>query len=237
MIANYDVIQLRKDFENIQQKFKGKNIAASSLFLTTDIDSQKQTYSFSVLENDARNPQKPDEIRLNQNDVFVFNQIAVGYVGDIQIAGRGIPNEFGRSIFIQSVPYDNNIQTTRAYKLFAGQLKVTINNYVYFEKYDLRDFDVSTHDEQFNQINRIYSNPENLQFKLHQRPVTQPVQPMIAMSGAKKNDFEISLPSAIDPWGFAVMVDPILPFMVIDVKRIGILLRGFLIQNGAKFQV
>jgi len=236
-MRNYDVQQLRKDFENVQQKFKGKNIAASSLFLTADIDSQKQTYNFSVLENDARLPQKPDEIRLNQNDVFIFNQIAVGYVGDIQVIGRFTPPEFGRSIFIQSVPYSANVQTTRAYKLFAGQLKVTINNYIYFEKYDLRDFDVSTHDEQYNQVDRIYSNPDFMQYKSHQKPITQPVQPMIAMSGAKKNDFEIQLPSAIDQWGFSVLIDPLLPYMSVEVKRIGILLRGFLIQNGAKFQV
>lgn len=236
-MKNYDVQQLRKDFENVQQKFKGKNIAASSLFLTADIDSQKQTYNFSVLENDARLPQKPDEIRLNQNDVFVFNQIAVGYVGDIQVVGRFTPHEFGRSIFLQSVPYSINVSTTRAYKLFAGQLKVTINNYIYFEKYDLRDFDVSTHNEQYNQLDRIYSNPDLMQYKLHQKPLTQPVQPMIAMSGAKKNDFEIQLPSAIDKWGFSVLTDPIAPYMIVEVNRIGILLRGFLIQNGAKFQV
>ena len=233
----YDVQQLRKDFENVQSKFKGKNIAASSLFLTTDIDPQKQTYNFSVLENDARSPQKPDEIRLNQNDVFVFNQIAVGYVGDINLVNRHSTPEFGRSIFIQSVPYSDIVSIVRAYKLFAGQLKVTINNYIYFEKYDLRDFDVSTHDEQFNQINGILSHFSFLNFKIHQKPVTQPVQPMIAMSGAKKNDFEISLPSSIDPWSFDIMQDPILPFMRINVNRIGILLRGFLIQNGAKFQI
>ncbi len=237
-MINYDVQQLRKDFENLQVKFKGKNIAASSLFFTSDIDSQKQTYQFSVLENDAKLPQKPDEIRLNQNDVFVFNQIAVGYVADIQIVGRNFPAEFGRSVFLQKVPYSTDIQTTRAYKLFAGQLKVTINNYVYFEKYDLRDFDNSQAEDQYNQVNLIQSSHADiLQFKAHSRPVTQPVQPMIAMSGAKKNDFEIQLPSAIDPFSFSILTDPSLPFLSFDVKRIGILLRGFLIQNAAKFQI
>jgi hypothetical protein len=237
MISNYDVQQLRKDFENLSLKFKGKNIAASSLFFTADIDSQKQTYQFSILENDAKLPQKPDEIRLNQNDVFVFNQIAVGYVADIQLVGRGIPPEFGRSIFLQKVPYSTDTQTARAYKLFAGQLKVTINNYIYFEKYDLRDFDNSQAEDQFNQLNGILSSNDVLQFKAHSRPVFQPVQPMIAMSGAKKNEFEIQLPSAIDPWGFSVMTNPILPYWSFSVNRIGILLRGFLIQNAAKFQI
>lgn len=237
-MRNYDVQQLRKDFENLQAKFKGKNIAASSLFFTADIDSQKQSYLFSVLENDAKLPQKPDEIRLNQNDVFVFNQIAVGFVADLQIIGASNLPEFGRSVFLQKVPYVVNQANLRAYKLFAGQLKVTINNYVFFEKYDLRDFDNSQAEDQFNQTANILTNHSDiLQFKTHARPVTQPVQPMIAMSGAKKNDFEIQLPSALDPFAFSVYTDPILPYINFDVKRIGILLRGFLIQNAAKFQI
>jgi hypothetical protein len=234
---NYETQQLRKDFEVLKEKYKGKNIAQSSLFFTADIDSQKQSYLFSVLENDAKQPQKPDEIRLNQNDVFVFNRLAVGFVADLQIVGRGVPQEYGRSIFLQKVPYAVDTQTIRAYKLWAGQLKVTINNYIYFEKYDLRDFDNSSEQDQFNQLNNILTNPtDTLQFKAHARPILTPVQPMIAMSGAKKNDFEITLPTALDPFGFSVFTNGITPYLQFNVNRIGILLRGFLIQNAAVYQ-
>lgn len=236
--STYDVQQLRQDYENIKKQYAAKYIvAASSLFLTTDIDPNTNFYELPLLENDARKPQKGDEIRLAQTDLFIFNRIAVGFVADLRIQDpEGQTDvEIGKSVFLQTLPYSKNADVLKAYKLFAGKMRVTINNVVYYEKYDLRGFDNSTIFTQINNTNGSMSSNDLFTTNVHRPIVEQPVQPMIKMSGAKKNEFRIDVPSSISPFIINVFDSNPAFRVILDIKRIGILLRGFLVQNGAEF--
>lgn len=238
----YNVTQLRQDYETVK-KIAGKKVAAaSSLFMTVDIVNDKTVYNFGILENQANVPQQPDEIRLAQTDTFIFNRMAVGFVADYGFADPGQPFagfEDGKSLFIQSIPYSKDDAHQRLYKLWSGKMRVTIDNYIYYEKFDLRQFDNST---PFNQYNHNFAisdgpmtAPDTFLTGVHRTILEVPVQPMIVVNGGKKNDFEISIPTSITPTTMLLTDWRGTKLIALRFRRIGVLLRGFLIQGGAEF--
>jgi hypothetical protein len=58
---------------------------------------------------------------------------------------------------------------------------------------------------------------------------------MITLSGAKKNDLNLQIPSAITAGTFAWTDYQGIP-QTINIDRVGLVLRGFNAQNGATFQ-
>ncbi|NDG65267.1 MAG: hypothetical protein EBY29_17690, partial [Planctomycetes bacterium] len=61
------------------------------------------------------------------------------------------------------------------------------------------------------------------------------LEPMITLSGAKKNDLVLQIPAAITAGTFA-WTDYSGMAQTINIDRVGLLMRGFNAQNGATFQ-
>ena len=188
----------RVNYNVIAQKYRnvGKGnvrLTQSSLFLTKPINPNVTTYNFDVLETQTASLQA-DEIRLNLNDEFIITQIGMYLVGNI----NGSP---GR-ILLTTPPYELN--TTSADKLsdfYAGAFKIAINNIVYMEKWDTSKHQV-TGTTQFQSFQVGVAVAPTFAEKNLAKDGMYGVEPMITLSGAKKNDLVLQLPAAITAGSF-----------------------------------
>lgn len=221
----------RVNYNVIAQKYRnvGKGnvrLTQSSLFLTKPISPTVTTYTFDVLETQTATLQN-DEIRLNLNDEFIITQIGMYLVGSIAGVGR---------MLFTTPPYE--LDTNRANDLTAfynGAFKIAINNIVYMEKWDTAKHE-KTGITQFQNYTALtpYVSPA-LPEKTLAKDGMYGVEPMITLSGAKKNDLVLQLPSAITSGAFS-FTDYSNLTSTISINRVGLLLRGFNAQNGATFQ-
>lgn len=221
----------RVNYNVIAQKYRnvGKGnvrLTQSSLFLTKPISSSVTTYNFDVLETQTATLQN-DEIRLNLNDEFIITQIGMYLVGNI----NGTP---GR-ILLTTPPYELN--TSAADKLtdfYNGAFKIAINNIVYMEKWDTYKHQ-SRGTTQFQSFSALIAVPPTFPENNFAKNGMYGVEPMITLSGAKKNDLTLQIPSAITSGSFA-WTDYQGVAQSIEIDRVGLLMRGFNAQNGATFQ-
>jgi hypothetical protein len=221
----------RVNYNVIAQKYRnvGKGnvrLTQSSLFLTKPINPNVTTYTFDVLETQTASLQG-DEIRLNLNDEFIITQIGMYLVGNI----NGSP---GRVLFT-TPPYE--LATTAADRLtdfYAGAFKIAINNIVYMEKWDSSKHQVIG-TTQFQSYQMGVAVAPTFAEKNLAKDGMYGVEPMITLSGAKKNDLVLQLPAAITAGVFA-WTDYSGLAQTINIDRVGLMLRGFNAQNGATFQ-
>ena len=221
----------RVNYNVIAQKYRnvGKGnvrLTQSSLFLTKPINAAVTTYNFDVLETQTATLQN-DEIRLNLNDEFIVTQIGMYLVGNI----NGTP---GRILFT-SPPYE--LSTTQADRLtdfYNGAFKIAINNIVYMEKWDTYKHQ-SIGTTQFQSYQLGVATPPTVAENNFAKNGMYGVEPMITLSGAKKNDLTLQIPAAITAGVFG-WTDYSGVAQVINIDRVGLLMRGFNAQNGATFQ-
>jgi len=231
----------RANFDLIYSKYKamGKGnvrLTQSSLFLTKDIDPTKSTYDFDVLENQTQTLQ-PDEIRLNINDEHIIQSLGVYLYGTYTITQEsGVVTELGKQLF-SYVPYELGSLDTktdlpiRLKNLYAGTLKIAVNNIVYLEKWDTRRSEKITR-TQFagKDITGARTTPSN-DFSLDGMVK---FEPLIVLSGAKKNDITIRLPQAIQGGTFTWLNNDVA--VEVKIEKIAIRTFGLLAQNAAAFQ-
>ena len=210
-------------------------LTQSSLFLTKPINQTVTSYNFDVLETQTQSLQA-DEIRLNLNDEFNITEIGlylVGYIGD-NTRETFNPNT---KLFTYAPYHLSLADATKLQSFYAGTFKIAINNIVFMEKWDTAKHECVTR----TQINPykvgVDATPvlalENSQDL--SKDGIYPTANIITLSGAKKNDITINLPTAIKP--------SVLPYVdsqgvasTITIDRVGCLLRGFNAQNAASFQ-
>lgn len=230
----------RANYARIKTKYNriGKNsirLTQSSLFLTKDIDPTKSTYDFDVLENQTQTLQA-DEIRLNINDEFIITHMGLYLYGTWQL-GTGANK--GRQLLTYA-PYELDSAALLVKDIYAGQLKIAVNNIVYMEKWDTRKHEVVPV-TQFASLQAIIPANSNSGF-----PATMPnndfehaamikLEPMLTLSGAKKNDITLRLPNAITGGKFN-WTNNKGEIISVEVSRIAVRLYGLNAQNGAKFQ-
>jgi hypothetical protein len=221
----------RVNYNVIAQKYRnvGKGnvrLTQSSLFLTKPISPTVTTYTFDVLETQTATLQN-DEIRLNLNDEFIITQIGMYLVGSIGGIGR---------MLFTTPPYEVDVANANDLTAFYnGAFKIAINNIVYMEKWDTAKHEKTgiTQFQNFDSM-RPYG-PATLPEKTLAKDGMYGVEPMITLSGAKKNDLVLQLPSAITAGNFS-FTDYTGITSTIAINRVGLLLRGFNAQNGATFQ-
>lgn len=233
-------ISKRVDFDLIRGKYakNGKGnvrLTQSSLFLTQSIDPTKSSYDFEVLENQTQSL-TADQVRLNLNDEFIITSLGVYLYGTYTIDGE--PRvELGKQLF-SYVPYElGNGKATggavRLKNLYAGVLKIAVNNIVYLEKFDTRRSEKITRTQFTNHNPGIFdstspSNDFNMDGMVK-------FSPMITLSGAKKNDLNIRLPQAIEGGYFEWTTDEDTKVRV-TIDKIAVRAYGLLAQNAAAFQ-
>jgi hypothetical protein len=221
----------RVNYSVIAQKYRnvGKGnvrLTQSSLFLTKPINAGVTTYNFDVLETQTASLQN-DEIRLNLNDEFIVTQIGMYLVGNVNgTAGR---------VLFTCPPYE--LSTTQANRLtdfYNGTFKIAINNIVYMEKWDTYKH-LFTGTTQFQIFQVGVDTPPAFAEKNLAKDGMFGLEPMITLSGAKKNDLTLQIPAAITAGVFS-WTDYLGVAQTINIDRVGLLMRGFNAQNGATFQ-
>ena len=227
----------RVNFSIIKSKYNamGKGnvrLTQSSLFLTQAIDPTKSTYDFDVLENQTQTL-SPDQIRLNINDEFVTTAIGVYLYGRwTAVDSEGAKVGSGLQLMTYA-PLELNAANLSLKALYAGQLKIAVNNIVYMEKYDLRKCEYIPRTEFAGQL--AGTNAATIASNDFSKNAMNPLEPMLTLSGAKKNDVSIRLPEAISATT-STFKDAAGNTITIVIDRIALRLYGLNAQNGAKFQ-
>ena len=204
-------------------------LTQSSLFLTKPISSTVTTYNFDVLETQTQTLQN-DEIRLNLNDEFNITAIGLYLVGTVQDAEGTLASN--TKLFTYA-PYQLGVaNATRLQNFYAGTFKIAINNIVYMEKWDTARHEnvTRTQFQNFLTPNSATINSQNLA-----KDSMFDLANIITLSGAKKNDLTIQLPTAISNGSFT-FIDDLNVTNTITINRVACRLFGFNAQNAASFQ-
>jgi hypothetical protein len=207
-------------------------LTQSSLFITKDIDPTKSNYDFDVLENQTQTLQ-PDEIRLNINDEFIVTDLGVYLYGRWSASTpEGAKIGTGTQLLTYA-PCELDGTALLSKDLYAGQLKIAVNNIVYLEKWDTRKHELVTRTQFASQLagTTVATIPSN-DFS---SDGMMPFSPLLTLSGAKKNDISIRLPQSIS--GSAVSwLDQKGNTIKVEITKIALRMYGLNAQNGAKFQ-
>jgi len=224
----------RVNFNTIFAKYRklGKGsvrLTQSTLFLSKPISATQTTYQFDVLETQTATLQA-DEIRLNLNDEFIITQMGMylqASVGREGVAGGSIKKLF------TCVPAElDNITAQGLQNFYAGQFQIAVNNIVYLDKYDTRKHEFVPR-TQFQ--NFATPNGASLPSVNFSKDSMYPCEPLISLSGSKKNTLTLSLPSAITGGTFN-FTDDKGAITTYTIDRVCVMLRGLNAQNGSVFQ-
>ncbi len=210
-------------------------LTQSSLFLTKPISATATTYNFDVLETQTQSLTN-DQIRLNLNDEFNITEIGLYLVGSV--GKRGVEGTIDNTKIFTYAPYHlSYLEAIKLQNFYAGTFKIAINNIVFMEKWDTAKHEFVTR-TQVNPYKVGIDTTPVLAVENSQNLATDGIYPtanIITLSGAKKNDITINLPTAIQTATFPY-VDSQAVATEINIDRVGVLLRGFNAQNAASFQ-
>lgn len=231
---------MRNNFVKIRDAYRtrGKGnvrLTQSSLLLIRPINNTSSNYIFPVLENDNTGGIIPEEVRLNMNDEFVITGMGLYLMATVKAGETTFNGKFPLTYPPMEV---DAAQAGKLQVIYDGTLKLAVNNIVYVEKFDARRSKLIPRTEFQQTITaggatalfsaRIPSND-------FAKDAMYPVQPMVTLSGAKKNEISLALPAAADS-GTITYVDQKGTSISLVINAIGLMLRGYNAQNAAKFQ-
>lgn len=207
-------------------------LTQSSLFLRKAIDPTKTVYNFDVLENQTQTLQA-DEIRLNINDEFITTQMGLYLTGKVTREDGTLIG--GVRLFTNVLEQQNIVSAGNLLPFYDGDLKIAVNNIVYMEKWDTRKHYNATRTQIGSSSNATTIVNASWDSNTFAKDGMYSVEPMITLSGAKKNDITLRLPSAISNGAFNY-TDNKGTSVTITIDGIALLLRGLNAQNAASFQ-
>jgi len=224
----------RINFEGLYNKYAqlGKpnvRLTQSSLFLTKPISSTQTTYTFDVLETQTATLQR-DELRVNINDEFYITHLGLYLVATVT------NGSYSGVKLLTYAPIEAGAQTLQVEGLFNGSLSIGVNNVIYLDKFDTRKFEMvpqtqfSSFFSEAGAYNKCTIAQENLSLNN-----MFPIEPMLQLSGAKKNTITLSLANAITGTNFTVINNEG-DTLTYTIDRIGLVARGLNAQNGSVFQ-
>lgn len=223
--VNYKVI-----LDQYKKNGKGNvRLTQSSLYLTKPISSTQTSYNFDVLETQSATLQG-NEIRLNLNDEFIVTQL--GFYLQASVSD-GLGTSYG-NVLLTTPPTQDAGATATLNNFYQGAFQIAVNNVIYLDKWDTtkHKFVPRTQYADYFLAGGQSARIDSVDFS---RNSMYPVEPLITLSGAKKNDLRLDLPTAISGATFTIATnDGRSNVYVID--RVGIFLRGLNAQNGASFQ-
>jgi hypothetical protein len=228
----------RLNFANIISKYNkiGKGnvrLTQSTLIISKPILPTTATYQFDVLETQT-STLVGDEIRLNLNDEFIITTMGVYLEASVTTTVDGTTTTGGRTLFTY-VPLENKAELITLNDVYNGALQIAVNNIVYLDKWDTKkhecrprtqygNFSSATTILQATQASSEFS--KNAMF---------PVEPLLTLSGAKKNTITLTLPNAVTSQTFNLTTDTG-TVVKYTIDRIALVMRGLNAQNGASFQ-
>jgi hypothetical protein len=224
---------LRNSYRVILKRYrkigkKNVRLTQSSLLLEALIDSSKDTYKFPVLESEA--PVLPEEIRLNINDEFVSYD--VGYYVKVRQEIAGTPGT--NFIFWTYAAAELHSVFLALEGAWLGVMQILVNKISRLEKWDLKKHNyVPRTQYQSSSAGIPAATQPSIDFADHG---TIPMQPMVTLSGAKKNDIILSYVAAVPAALSADWVTPNGAAVTHVPTHLVLFFRGLLAQNAAKFQ-
>jgi len=226
----------RVNFVKIREEYakrgvKGVRLTESSLFLTQAIDANKTTYTFDVLDSQNTGLQ-PDEIRLNINDEFIATHMGVFLYGKATLTPVVANSPTAPALFSYA-PIEANAQAIQLDGLYAGKMKIGVNNIIYVEKWDTR----KCRQVQRTQFASFIAGVPVCTIPSQENDMDGMIalEPMVTLSGAKKNEITLEMPKAItiSNFLFTSQSGGVLNF---DIDRIAVKFFGLNAQNASVFQ-
>jgi len=223
----------RQSYNKMRRKYKkiGKGnvrLTQSTLFLIQPILATKAVYKFLILESDT--PVLTPEIRLNQNDEFIANEVAYYVLGDTLDDGGLVVGTQHHS-YAPTELSSTFAQLTGAWR---GRLQILVNKISRLENWDMKkhNFIPRTQWQNFEAAVKDSRQPSNN----FEDDGATPMQPMLTLSGSKKNDVIVSLDAAIAPTSTGAWMPDDAATLTITATQLALYFRGMLAQNAAKFQ-
>lgn len=213
-----------------QYKRNGKGnvrLTQSSLYLTKPISPTQTSYNFDVLETQSATLVE-NEIRLNLNDEFIVTQI--GFYLQASVTDR-MGSSLGR-VLLTHPQTNQEAGLGTLNNFYQGAFQIAVNNVIYLDKWDTQKHKFTPRTQYGNFATPTQAVNDSNNFS---RDAMYSVEPLVTLSGAKKNDLKLQLPSAITGGNFNVIENDNIP-TTYTIDRVCILLRGLNAQNGASFQ-
>ena len=225
----------RINYANIISKYRniGKGavrLTQSSLYLTKPIVATQTTYTFDILETQTAT-QQADEIRLNLNDEFICSALGLYLEGEL-LTGMGVGTGIKR-LFTYAPVELNGASNSVVENFYNGQFQISVNNIVFLDKWDTRKHEFIPQTQFVNFLANTSSATQSQQQM--SKAGMFPVEPTLTLSGAKKNQLTLALPTAISPVTIT-FTDDASASVSYRISRVACLMRGLNAQNGATFQ-
>jgi hypothetical protein len=222
----------RVNYSTILNRYKalGKGnvrLTQSTLILSKPLSAAQTTYSFDVLET-QNSTLVGTETRLNLNDEFIITSLGIYIQATVTDSTGSVP--YGTKWF-SYVPSQADATTNTLNPIYNGNLQIAVNNVVYMDKFDTLKslFIPRTQDASFATPNASTLGSNN-----YAKDGMVSIEPMLTLSGAKKNNIIINLASAAAPASLTVTNSAGSTKYTFD--RIAVIMRGLNAQNGASFQ-
>jgi hypothetical protein len=222
----------RVNYGTILNRYKalGKGnvrLTQSTLILSKPLSAAQTTYSFDVLET-QNSTLVGTETRLNLNDEFIITSLGI-YIQATVTNAAGTVN-YGTKWFTYA-PSQGDAAVNTLNPIYNGNLQIAVNNVVYMDKFDTGKslFVPRTQDVSFTTPNASTLGSSN-----YAKDGMVSIEPMLTLSGAKKNNISINLASAAAPATLTITNNTGSTKYTFD--RIAVIMRGLNAQNGASFQ-
>jgi hypothetical protein len=228
----------RINFKTILAKYQnvGKGnvrLTQSTLFLTRPINPTSTVYQFDVLESQTQTLDG-NEIRLNLNDEYIITQIGFYIQGKVFVKTEGGFADSGKRVLTTYAPYQTSVgEANKLASFYDGAFQIAVNNIVYLDKYDTRKAEVTPITNTQNLLAGTNSAAMNsIDFSQNGLYGTEP---LLTLSGAKKNTLTLTLPSAMDVATFLYTDGTNTQYQIV-YDRVCVKFLGLNAQNGASFQ-
>lgn len=206
-------------------------LTQSSLFLSKPISATTTVYNFDVLESQTQTL-IGDEIRLNLNDEYVITQIGF-YLQASVLNATGV--DTGAKVLLTYAPFEqDSVNASKINNFYNGAFQISVNNIVYLDKYDVLKSKYVPR-TQFANYNAVTGTPSTQAMVDFSKDGLYITEPLLTLSGAKKNTLTLTLPTAISPATFNVS-DNLGVKYTLSVDRVVARFEGLNAQNGASFQ-
>lgn len=232
--------QIRAPYSLIKRRYnkigkKNVRLTQSSLVLMQAIVATTTTYTFPVLTTETNPTPFPEEVRLNQNDEFISYEIGYYLSGDMTIFEGVPPVVVSTGKFISTyAPVELSSTFLRIKNYASGTLKILVNNISRLEKWDLRRHEkVQRTQFQNSTVGQPFATLPSISFE---DDGMFGMQPMLTLSGGKKNELTITLNRALQVGATGLWSGPDGVAMTVTLNQLMLMFRGLLAQNATKFQ-
>jgi len=225
----------RVNFKTILNKYSnvGKGnvrLTQSTLLLSKPISATSTVYNFDVLESQTQTL-VGDEIRLNLNDEFIIAELGFYLQGNVFDGAR----DTGAKVLLTYAPFEQDgAEASKINNYWNGAFQIAVNNIVYLDKYDTKKSNYVPRTQFANYV-AISGAPSTIPSTDFSENGMNATEPMLTLSGAKKNNLTLTLPTAIST-ATIPFVDNSGASLSIVIDRVVCIARGLNAQNGASFQ-